>query len=584
MVIALLGAVGATLAGCSSGGSDPAPGGGTSHTLSGTAAAGAPIVGIVNVKGANGATASAPIDANGHFSLDVSALTASYILYAEGRVNGTTVRIYSAAVAEGQINITPFTDLIVANTMRTTLQSAYDNWVTTHAGDADITTAKENLKAAILPVLTATNAQSIDLMTGAFNADNTGLDAALDVLGITYVGTTATIVNKITGSTTTDNITISGPITPLPASDNTDTLTGLTDLEGINILWGKVITLFSGATKPTLSQAETAIGPYIATDAFHDGQNRDQYLSDFVSDGPDSTCSKIAAVIDHPMTTSELSSTSYLKGYWVTVNYKCGPDVGSMVDSMVYNSSSAKWQEYGNREWLGFDLQAEAHKSIPPTGPATMRTGFSFWLDDNYNYAYNQGVNSAIVTGPGLPVGGVVMDHKFPQTWFSVTSQTNGSGGSHYYIADDSALGSIPDNAVYTVKLYAESAATVTTANTSLRTITDYSPKRPYLNSELSAALWPTLTSPTSHSITAANIPGILNISWTNPAGAAINHADLNWWDGVKSNQVQTKPATGATSLQIDTSTFGAASSWASLWMSGTDSANRQISMDWQFN
>lgn len=112
------------LAACSSGG-----GGGTppaaSVTISGTAAAGAPVVGVVEVRDSSANTQPVrgpiPIEANGHYSVDVTGLTAPFAFLASGTVGGKTVSLYSAATQAdvggtiNTINITPFTDLIIRN-------------------------------------------------------------------------------------------------------------------------------------------------------------------------------------------------------------------------------------------------------------------------------------------------------------------------------------------------------------------------------------------------------------------------------------------------------------------------------------
>ena len=87
-------------------------------TLSGTAAAGAAIIGTVTVKGSLGNTKSELIEADGTYNVDVTGLTAPYRLRAQGTVGGRTYKLHSYAQEAdigGNVNITPFTDLIIAN-------------------------------------------------------------------------------------------------------------------------------------------------------------------------------------------------------------------------------------------------------------------------------------------------------------------------------------------------------------------------------------------------------------------------------------------------------------------------------------
>lgn len=86
--------------------------------LSGTAAAGASIIGQVTVKGSLGMTKSTQIETNGNYAVDVTGLTAPYRLRAAGTVDGRNYKLHSYAEAAdlgGNVNITPFTDLIEAS-------------------------------------------------------------------------------------------------------------------------------------------------------------------------------------------------------------------------------------------------------------------------------------------------------------------------------------------------------------------------------------------------------------------------------------------------------------------------------------
>src|SRR3989304_8792941 len=76
-------------------------------TLSGVAAAGSPIVnGWVRVMGANGVQTNPVLtDGYGRYSVDVSALTAPYVLYAEGVANGVSVKVFSVGLTAGTGNI-----------------------------------------------------------------------------------------------------------------------------------------------------------------------------------------------------------------------------------------------------------------------------------------------------------------------------------------------------------------------------------------------------------------------------------------------------------------------------------------------
>ena len=103
------------LSGCGGGG-----GSSSGTVISGTAAAGAAIIGTATIKDSSTPpkTKSVTIAADGSYSIDVSELTAPFMLRADGDVGGRHYSLFSAATladVNGTINITPLTDLIVAN-------------------------------------------------------------------------------------------------------------------------------------------------------------------------------------------------------------------------------------------------------------------------------------------------------------------------------------------------------------------------------------------------------------------------------------------------------------------------------------
>lgn len=82
------------IAGCGGGG-----GGGSASTVSGVASAGAPLTGTVYLKDAKGVERSTQISANGEYAIDVSGLTAPYILKSGS--------YYSFASGAGATNVNP---------------------------------------------------------------------------------------------------------------------------------------------------------------------------------------------------------------------------------------------------------------------------------------------------------------------------------------------------------------------------------------------------------------------------------------------------------------------------------------------
>src|SRR5665647_3536297 len=77
-----------------------------STILSRTVAGGAAVVGTVLVTDSKGASKGATIEANGHYSIDVSGMTGPFVLKAAGTVGNTTVTYYSAATTADPVSYT----------------------------------------------------------------------------------------------------------------------------------------------------------------------------------------------------------------------------------------------------------------------------------------------------------------------------------------------------------------------------------------------------------------------------------------------------------------------------------------------
>src|SRR5205085_8337952 len=103
----------------------------SSQQISGVVAVGAPLVGTVTVKDALGATRTYPIGVNGSYTADVTGMTAPFVFRAEGTANGTRSIVHSvatAADANGHINITQLTDLVVSNIAGQLAQNYFDRF------------------------------------------------------------------------------------------------------------------------------------------------------------------------------------------------------------------------------------------------------------------------------------------------------------------------------------------------------------------------------------------------------------------------------------------------------------------------
>jgi hypothetical protein len=277
------------LAACGGGGSDDSgsviP---SAKTLSGTAAAGAPIIGQVTVKGALGNTKSALIEADGTYAVDVTGLTAPYRLRAEGTVGGRTYKLHSYAEesdVNGNVNITPFTDLIVANAAQQIAESFFDSSSQFELDAAELEAQETALQNKLQDVFDALGVDTaIDLLNTTFSADHSGLDAALDVIRVEVDTTTniATITNLIdeTAAPLEDNLTVTDDNDESLTVSNPDALVAaVTDTQQIAALFDDLTASFS-AGLPTNND----IADYFADDFIQEDTSKAQFLTEITTD------------------------------------------------------------------------------------------------------------------------------------------------------------------------------------------------------------------------------------------------------------------------------------------------------------
>lgn len=256
-----------------------------SVTISGTAAGGAAIVGTVVVKGANGNVKSAVIKTDGSYDVDVSGLVAPYKLRAEGTVGGRYYTLHSYATAAslgGTVNITPFTDLIIANAAQQLAKNYFDANTFTALNSAALTEQEDALQAKLQSVFDALGLDAaINLLSSSFRADHSGLDAALDLIRISVNEDTniATITNTLDGSSITDDIKLTDDNDDVIEVDADKVVNAVTDRVAIANLFAD----FSSAFDNGLPK-EDDISAYFSADFLNNDADLSLFLTDILTD------------------------------------------------------------------------------------------------------------------------------------------------------------------------------------------------------------------------------------------------------------------------------------------------------------
>jgi len=382
------------VAGCGggSGGSAEVP---VATTLSGTAAAGAPIIGQVTVKGSLGVTKSALIEADGTYDVDVTGLTAPYRLRAVGTVGGKTYKLHSYAEAAdvgGNVNITPFTDLIVANAASQVAESYFDSATPADLDPAEVDAQEAALQAKLQDVFNALGvATAIDLLNSTFSADHSGLDAALDAVRIEVDPALqiATITNLLEPASTpivdsvtdaTDNTDVLQVIDPVTLSD------AATDTQAIAGVFDLLTAAFTNGL-PTSS----AIQDYFADDFVSDDESKALLLTDITTD-PDAIGLMFSGVV-----VSNLDSAAGTAE--VTFNFGNNGVLESEAETWfaAKNTVSGLWQLRGDQRIVDTYFGYHCNDYDGPGGfEGSCGINTQFWDED---FSNNNTANAPIASG-----------------------------------------------------------------------------------------------------------------------------------------------------------------------------------------
>lgn len=371
-----------------------------SSVISGTAAAGSPIIGKVTVKDSLGAQKTVDIALDGSYSIDVAGMTGPFLFRAAGTVGGRDIALVSAATSAdvgNTINITPFTDLIVANIAGVAAEQYFTNNNPSAATltPAELSTATATLTERLKPVLDAMGvAGSFDLLRTAFKADRSGLDAVMDVVKVTVDPATAqaTIKNLITQAEITDNLaskTDAGALPTPSTAEEAALKAAVTDLGQIDAAFKLINSYFTtGIPSGTaLSNLRALFDP-----EFLDyGQNLDQLMS---ADGI-LNAENVGITLSNPVILKRSADGQII---WVRYHYKNTAAGEDDSDTMAFRkNSSGKWLALGNRQFGDTSITSVNSRYLSNNQYIYQRN-MEFWVDEQTRNEV-QFVN---ITGPGL--------------------------------------------------------------------------------------------------------------------------------------------------------------------------------------
>lgn len=505
-------------------------------SIKGTVASGLALIGTVTVKDALGATKTVTVGENGSYDVPVTGMTAPFVFRAEGTVGGRRTILHSAATAadaNGNINITQLTDLIVANVAGQLAANYFDAGNFSALTVAELNAEVAGLKAKLLPVLQAMGVEdTLDLLRTSFSPQSSALDKALDVLSVNYADGVATITNLVTQQKIEDALSTkaaqeaNAPALPAEGMDK-----AAADIDAIRKMLANFNTLFATSSPTAEAIRAFLVNGSTDRDATYSFRHQDESAAVFSSElaaDPSLVGGSFVDVafnrINYTINADNLAPRAWID---FTHKDKNGVIFSVQEDFQVVKGSDNVWRMRGNSSVLAVDAVA---LNVKNANAGCISTGLEFNIEDlNPNNSGNAAY--VMVTGPGLPSAGL----KYVRAgtngdYWTLTGQGNLDGGRYYRMTtscantptagvSDAVIQSMPQTATYTVTGYTidGTAATITNSEFPITMIRRVA--RPLTLAEAGAATFPTVT--TSAPLSGYN-GGTLTVSATglNPSVA----------------------------------------------------------------
>lgn len=391
--------------------SDPSP---IKKHISGTAAAGAALLGQVTIIDANNETRIVEIGEQGEYRIDVNGMQAPFILKAEGYVSGVLQTFCSIALQDdinGTINITPYTDLILANAAGFKSDNCeYTEYAKQLGIDRQLSAANNLLANRLHEALKQIDLPTdIDFIRTQFVADHTGMDELLDAIQVIIDSETQTAVIKdaVNNNKIFDDISNPTDNTPLPKPLRQIKLAG-TALKSISAR----LALFSSYFENGLPQAGQIKNYFVADEKFlQAGQSLEEFLQDILSNpankGLKFKSPRLLSVNDDNELTVRVQITNN--------------DIVYGYEDFVFVKEGVFWQNKGNQRYIDQVLESVNIRTLTSKKfhIYTDKNGnpievFTRQLEIGVSEAPSE-VKSIVVTHPALnhsitlrPVGGYI--------------------------------------------------------------------------------------------------------------------------------------------------------------------------------
>ncbi|MDE2249812.1 MAG: putative Ig domain-containing protein [Gammaproteobacteria bacterium] len=541
--------------------------------VSGTAAAGAPITsamnGMVIVKDSSSPakTATTTTDAAGKYSFttkDLQGFMAPLMVNVDYQVGGVHYNLNSAVATEdlaagnATINITPLTDLVIANlaneiASRVFTNGNYASLLTKAALDGGVVKLDALLKPVLLQMGVSASA---DLLRQSFAANGSGLDAVLDALKVNVDPVTKTqiITNRLNNASITGTLS-APPTTPIstPATSN------LSDLQAITALFNNFSTIMARAPAAT----DPALLAFFDQTAFlYKGANLASFLQMITSNptvaGGALTFNDIVLGQVPSWATVPAGATAYAVRFTVLRN----KTPNSSETFIVYSKTPGTWLMLGDQHKVKSEINSIA-------GSNGVSNTLCSGLLPNVKDSGAIGVSYALVKGPGLPAAGLLLFSdgtsnslmiaagdvtSYAGTSTAPASATACGFNSIYPMTDMQiqSIGALP--ALYSFEIYNDNATPANRADDKLlATYQEPLLSAPLQQANLTAALFATQIVATPSVLSAAPTGATVTISWKAPATTGLYGQSVNVWvsNATTGNSVYADIAADQTSVKV---------------------------------
>lgn len=264
------------------------------------------------------------------------------------------------------------------------------------------------------------------------------------------------------------------------------------------------------------------------------------------------------------------------------VHYVLNLSDGSRVNEARYFiKEGSEWKIVGNGRHSSVSVYPKCIRGINYDGSVLQLSGLYFGLDDHGNYD----LQTAVVTGPGLPAGGLTFTNESPTDpglYLDYAWRYHPAWSINlynFYAMSDDVIGAIPDGAQYTIKFFKSDGRL---AETRTATIS----RRPYKVSELDASYFPSTT--LSNEFSDINFGGAWDIKYSKPTagelgriyiGASIHNSNHQLYF-----QIGTDLPFDQTSYAVHVGTPSFTPHWGYLAIRSQDLSGRMAELQWIFN